>query len=90
MLDPVESIVADALDRAGYSYRIDGQGETRNLDFYLPELDLYIEVKQFHSDRIAEQMSRAENVIAIQGVGAARAFARMISPTPPDVAPERR
>lgn len=38
------------------------------LDFYLPDFDLYIEVKRFHSPRIGEQMSRAENVIVIQGI----------------------
>lgn len=38
------------------------------LDFYLPDFDLYIEVKRFHSPRIGEQMGRYENVIAIQGM----------------------
>lgn len=37
------------------------------LDFYLPDFNIYIEVKRFHSPRISDQMSRAKNVIAIQG-----------------------
>lgn len=48
------------------------------LDFYLPDLDIYIEVKQFHSDRIAKQMARRPNVIAIQGRGAVLTFCAML------------
>jgi hypothetical protein len=48
------------------------------LDFYLPRLDLYIEVKRMHLPRIAEQMARGANVIAIQGEGAVRAFVEML------------
>lgn len=39
-----------------------------NLDFYLPSHDLYLEIKGGHSERIAGQMARHPNVIAIQGV----------------------
>lgn len=78
--DPIEGIVADALDARGFEYICDGEGDTRALDFYLPLLDLYIEVKQFHTDRVAEQMSRVSNVIVIQGAGAALAFADWIAP----------
>lgn len=73
--DPIEKIIAEALDSRGFEYVCDGEGETKGLDFYLQRYDLYIEVKQFHTDRVAEQMSRAKNVICIQGEGAARAFA---------------
>lgn len=38
-----------------------------------------IEVKRYHSPRITEQMSRTENVVAIQGWEAARVFAELIS-----------
>lgn len=73
--DPMEHIIAEALE---YNLLVYERGK-RNLDFYLPKPDVYIEVKQFHSDRISEQMSRAENVIAIQGVEAAKFFARCLS-----------
>lgn len=76
-MDPVEKIVADALDGAGVAYM---RGYDRHaLDFELVGIGVYIECKRFHSDRIAEQMSRHENVIAIQGVHAARVFAEMIN-----------
>lgn len=80
MTDPIEAIVASALTSAGVAFERDGANTSRPpLDFYLPDFDLYIEVKQFHSDRIAGQMAKAENVIAIQGRAAALAFARMIN-----------
>lgn len=76
--DPIEIIVAAALDAAGVRYVTGDQPGGVGLDFYLPDLNLHIEVKQFHSPRIAEQMSRAGNVIAIQGEAAARWFAAQI------------
>lgn len=82
MEDPMERIIADALDAKGIRYVRDGQGDTANLDFYLPADDVHIEVKRFHTDRIAEQMSRAPNVIAVQGEAAVRFFAALIGPNP--------
>lgn len=75
MKDPIEEITANALTAAGVAFEF----PENELDFYLPEIGIYIEVKQFHSSRIAEQMSRAPNVIAIQGREAALAFAALIN-----------
>lgn len=79
--DPVERVIANALDARGIRYVVDGEGDTKQLDFYVPEWKVYIEVKQFHTDRVAEQMSRADNVIVIQGMQAAFVFAELIDPT---------
>lgn len=79
--DPVEDLVESALKSRAIPYERDRLG----LDFYLPDWGIYIEVKQFHSRRIAEQMSRTPNVIAIQGIGAARLFAFLISGRRPPV-----
>lgn len=49
------------------------------LDFYLPDHGVFIECKQFYSERIARQMSSVHNVIVIQGKDAAHAFATMIT-----------
>lgn len=49
------------------------------LDYYLPAFNTYVELKQFHSSRIAEQMSRRDAVIAIQGVEAIVAFEKMLN-----------
>jgi len=70
--DPVEILIANGLDKAGIEY-VSPCKNTR-LDFYIPDHDIYIECKRFHSDRISEQMSRVENVIAIQGMEAAEFF----------------
>jgi hypothetical protein len=70
IMDPMEMLVAEALARAGVRFEHDFSGKTKGLDFFLPEHDIFIEVKRFHSDRIGEQMSRAENVIAVQGKAA--------------------
>jgi hypothetical protein len=76
MTDPIEAIVANALRGAGLDFTTgDGGGNAADLDFYLTGYDVHIEVKQFHSPRIAKQMARAPNVIAIQGRAAAEWFA---------------
>lgn len=75
--DPVEKIIADALDKAGIGYRRD---DALGLDFALAG-DIYIEVKAYYSPRVTEQMSRAQSVIAIQGIEAAKWFAAAITKT---------
>lgn len=64
--DPMEGMIRGALKRAAIRY-VEGDRNDARLDFFLPDHGIYIEVKQFHSDRIGEQMSRAPNVIAVQG-----------------------
>lgn len=76
--DPMEKIVREALDAANIFFVEEEDERALGLDFYLPIVDVHIEVKQFHSERISEQMSRAPNVIAIQGIEAARLFAKML------------
>ena len=73
--DPLEQRLADALEAAGIQYTAGPPkgtppGSPLHLDFHLPALDLYIEVKRFHADRIARQMALAPNVIAVQGEAA--------------------
>ena len=77
--DPMEARIILALKRAGIRF-VQPQDEhaATGLDFYLPDHDLYIEVKQFHSDRIGRQMASAENVVVAQGAAAVEALARMI------------
>lgn len=73
--DPMERMVEHALHAAGLEYVTDQGGQNpAGLDFYLPQSDVHIEVKRFHSDRISDQMSRAPNVIAVQGEAAIRFF----------------
>lgn len=62
--DPVERVIADALDAAGIGYVHEAADPdyTDGLDFRL-ENDLYIECKQFHSPRATEQMARVANAL---------------------------
>lgn len=73
--DPMERIVEEALTDAGIDFVTERDGDTHNLDFYLPQLDLFIEVKRMHSPRIAQQTARVDNVIVAQGEKAVRALA---------------
>lgn len=75
--DPLEQQIEGALIAAGIRYEADYRNAA-NLDFYLPDFDVYLEVKRFHSDRIAGQMARAPNVIAIQGLDSVRFIVRLL------------
>lgn len=80
MDDPLEKMVSEALDAAGVRYFRESDAENPSrLDFYLADLDVAIEVKRFHSPRIADQMARAQNVIALQGEAAVRWFCQRMS-----------
>ena len=82
--DPVERIIADALDKAGIAYVCEtDQENSARLDFYLPDTGIYIEAKRMASDRSAEQLRRANNVILVQGLEAARALASWIAAKEP-------
>jgi transcriptional regulator with XRE-family HTH domain len=77
--DPLERMIEQALVDAGIPYFTDRGGETESrLDFYLPSIDVAIEVKRFYSTRTGEQMARAPNVIVAQGEAAVRFLAAAI------------
>ena len=73
--DPIERIIAEALDGAGISFVANEKG----LDFYLPDHGIHIEGKQFYSERAVRQMAAVESAILIQGRRAAVAFRAMIA-----------
>jgi hypothetical protein len=72
----MERMIADALDEAGVRYRTE-RDDPMELDFALPN-GVYIEVKQFYSNRSNEQLKRAPNVILAQGEGAVRFLANLL------------
>lgn len=79
-LCPLERMTARALDGAGIRYLTDYEGKALDrLDFYLPDFDLYIEIKGGHSDRIAEQMSRHPSVIAVQGKTSVKFLVKLLA-----------
>ena len=73
--DPVEELVELALRQAGITF----ERKPGGLDFYLPTFQTYIECKQFYTARVLKQLAGTRNVILIQGMPAARAFAAMIN-----------
>ena len=77
-MDPLEKVLADALDVCGLTYETDfGGANPSGLDFRLSN-GVEIEVKRFHTPRIAEQMARSPEVIALQGERAVRFFAMIL------------
>lgn len=66
--DHLEQRVAEALDEVGIEFIHESEDKEQALDFYLPCFDVYIEIKQFHADRISRQMLSKDNVIAVQGM----------------------
>ncbi len=77
MTCPCEKIIREALLRVDIAF-VEEVDNPAHLDFYLSELDVHIEVKRFHSPRIAAQMARADNVIAVQGMVAVKLLAKLI------------
>jgi hypothetical protein len=75
--DHCEAYIFDMLTLANEPF-VQGDKHPSRLDFYLPNYNIFIEVKQFHSNRIAEQMSREHNVIALQGVESCILFGDML------------
>jgi NMD protein affecting ribosome stability and mRNA decay len=65
--DYLELAVARNLTRLNIDFVHESENKEQGLDFYLPKQDVYIELKQFHSDRINEQLKSRDNVIVLQG-----------------------
>jgi len=78
--DPLEKKVAEALRAAGVSFYL--ERDIRNptwLDFYIPDWSVAIEVKQFHSERIGNQMLGTKNVIVLQGSASVDFFCSVLN-----------
>lgn len=77
--DPMELIVADGLKRAGIRFVHESDNKEQTLDFWLPESGIYIECKQFPTERTSAQIAPFSDVIVIQGRAAAHLFVSMIT-----------
>ena len=77
--DHLEEAIAKALETAGIDYVHESESKEQGLDFYLPKFDVYLEVKQYHADRISRQMATQDNVIAIQGMRSLKFLITMIN-----------
>lgn len=79
--DPMEALIRQALTEQGFAFTEDGKpgGEVNKaLDFHLSDYAVHIEVKQFHSPRIAAQTARVPDVIVAQGRGAVALLAELL------------
>jgi len=66
--DHLEKQIAEMLDSLKIDFIHESEDKHQGLDFYIPKYDVYIEVKQFHAERIHRQISSRDNVIVIQGI----------------------
>ena len=77
--DPVEKAFADMCREFG----IKAVKQDEGLDFLLPEFDLQVELKAWPTERIHEQLERAEAgkraVMVLVGVPSVRALAFMLA-----------
>jgi hypothetical protein len=76
--DHLEAMVAAALTDNGIEFIHESQNKDQGLDFFLPLFDVYIEIKQYHSERISRQMASQNNVIALQGTKAVNFFIEVL------------
>lgn len=77
--DFLEKEIASTLDNIGIKYIHESQNNKSSLDFYIPKHDVYIEVKQYHTDRVLSQLRQKENVILVQGKKSLQFFKNMLS-----------
>jgi hypothetical protein len=59
-------------------YRRADDMKTR-LDFFLPDFNVYIECKRYHTPRINDQIERATDIIVIQGTASLKFFDTLVS-----------
>mgnify|MGYP000246292980 CR=1 FL=1 len=76
--DHLEKKIAAALDEVEIEFVHESESKEQVLDFYLPFFDVFIEIKQFHTDRISRQMSSKDNVIAVQGTKSVNLLVTML------------
>ena len=76
--NPQEIQIKEILESKGIDYVHESQNNGSRLDFYIPKYNVYIEVKQYYSERSNSQLSSQDNVILIQGKDAISFFKLLI------------
>lgn len=76
--DPVEKVVADALDFHHVLYTHKSTKPDQKFDFHLPRYDLLIECRRASTDGLDGQARGYDNLLIIRGLPAARAFALLL------------
>lgn len=65
--DFLEESVGNTLQVADIRFIHESESASQTLDFYLPDHGVYIEVKQYYSDRTSRQLQTKDEVIVLQG-----------------------
>ncbi len=76
--DHLEQKIGEALFEAEIGFTHGSESKGQRLDFHLTDDDIYIEVKQYHSERIADQLKVADNIVVVQGRKSVDFMAAMI------------
>ena len=76
--DHLEQMIGDALQEKGVIFTHESEVSGQRLDFHLPVSNVYIEVKQFYSERCSDQLMNHENVILLQGKQSVLSFINFI------------
>lgn len=72
--DELEKKIGDTLTECGIPFE-----RKQRLDFYIPSMRVYIEVKKYHTPRSQAQLESQENIILIQGKLAVEAFCNILT-----------
>lgn len=76
--DPVELLLAEQLSNLGIPFVHESQRPGQRLDFYLPDQNIFIECKRFHTPRTNDQIMDLTNVVLIQGMEAVVGFCNLL------------
>ena len=60
--DELERYIGETLFEAGIRFE-----RPERLDFFLPDNNVFLEIKRFHSERSSDQLHSQDNIILIQG-----------------------
>lgn len=74
----LELEVANVLTDNGIEFIHESQLPGQSLDFFLPQFNVYLEVKEYYSERSSKQLQRSDDIILIQGKKALYAFLAMV------------
>lgn len=79
---PLEQKLAQAFDRLDIAYIYESEAEAQELDFWLPDYKIFVEVKwkmtTSDPDRVMNQLKKHANTILIQGQQSVDAFISLL------------
>ena len=84
MTDPLEKQFQRFLEDKGIEFTRPERDplDPTNLDFYIPKLDLYVEIKRFHTERLIKQVAAVPheaNTMILVGNNAIWAFLQLMT-----------